>query len=159
MIRNILFVLLLSGFLAGCLPAPFYQKEVAIPQNAWNYSFKPTFKFDITDTATGYDTYFIIRHTQAYPYANLWIWLYIKSPGDSIARKERINIVLAEPNGKWMGRGMGEIYEQRLQINLGDSVHFDRKGLYEVAMEQNMRINPLPEVLHVGLCVKKKELR
>lgn len=85
--------------------------------------------------------------------------MYIKTPGDTTATKARINIDLAEANGRWLGRGMGEIYEQRMPISLGDSVNLSRPGTYEVTLEQNMRINPLPDVLHVGLRVEKATLR
>ncbi len=81
--------------------------------------------------------------------------MYIKSPGDSIIKKERVNVVLASPTGKWLGRGFGTIYEERVVLALGDSVKFNRKGTYEIALEQNMRVNPLPEILHVGLRVEK----
>ena len=152
---RILFILTFCCLLAGCLPAPYFQKEEGIPQNAWNYNFRPSFSFDITDTTAAYKPYFLIRHTQAYPYCNIWVWLYITTPGDSVARKERINITLAESSGKWLGRGMGEIYEQRMQMDLGDSIKFNKKGTYKIAMEQNMRVNPLPEVLNVGLHLEK----
>lgn len=141
--------------LTGCLPAPYFQKEEAIPQNAWTYSFKPSFTFDITDTTVSYQPSLLIRHTQAYPYSNLWLWVYIKTPDDSVVKKERVNIVLAEASGKWLGRGMGEIYEQRLQLRIEDSIRFDRKGTYKVSFEQNMRINPLPDILNVGLRLDK----
>ena len=67
----------------------------------------------------------------------------------------RINVPLAEASGKWLGRGMGEIYEQRLQLQLPDSVSFHRAGTYEVALEQNMRLNPLPEVMNIGFRLEK----
>jgi gliding motility-associated lipoprotein GldH len=155
MYRTTTVILLLSFMLTGCLPAPYYQKEEAIPQNAWAYAFKPSFSFDITDTTIDYQPSFLIRHTQAYPYSNLWINVYIKTPGDSVIKKERINVVMAEPSGKWLGRGMGEIYEQRLPLKFNDSIRFNRKGTYQVSLEQNMRINPLPEILNVGLRVEK----
>ena len=81
--------------------------------------------------------------------------MYVKTPGDSVIKKERINIPLAEPTGKWLGRGMGEIYEQRMQLDLKGFINFSRKGNYRVSMEQNMRINPLPEVMDVGLRIEK----
>jgi gliding motility-associated lipoprotein GldH len=146
---------LLMLLYAACLPAPHYQKNEAIPNNAWDYNLRPKFTFDITDSTAVYQPYFIIRHTQAYPYNNIWMWLYIKTPGDTVATKARINIVLAEPTGRWLGRGMGEIYEQRMPISLGDSVNLSKPGTYTIEMEQNMRINPLPDVLHVGLRVEK----
>lgn len=156
--RNIILCLLLSGLMAGCLPAPFYQKAEGIPNNAWSYSFRPTFTFDITDTTVGYQPFFLIRHTQAYPFNNIWVWVYVTEPGDSVAKKARINIPLAETNGRWMGFGMGEIYEQRLPVSFGDSVHIRKAGTYTVSIAQNMRLNPLPDVLHVGIMVKKKEM-
>lgn len=151
------FVLICS--LWGCMPAPFYQKQEGIPQNAWNFNFKPTFTIDITDTALAYQAYFIIRHTQAYPYSNLWLWVHAKIPGDSVERKARVNIVLAEPTGKWLGRGMGEIYEQRMAIDLRELTSFNKAGTYKISLEQNMRLNPLPEVLNVGFRLEKVPFR
>ncbi len=152
---RLFYFLLFTLYLTGCLPAPYYQKEEVVPQNAWSYNFKPSFTIDIKDTVSTYKAYFLIQHTQAYPYNNLWVWLYIKAPGDSIVKKERINVPLAEATGKWLGRGMGEIWEQRMPIDLGDSIKFNKAGTYEISMEQNMRINPLPEILHVGLRLEK----
>lgn len=154
MYRTII-ILLFFCLLAGCLAAPYYQKEEAIPRNAWAYNYKPTFNFEITDTTVGYQPYFLIQHTQAYPYSNLWIWVYINTPQDTITRKARINITLAEPSGKWLGRGMGEIWEQRMRMDFGDTINFNRKGAYKISMEQDMRINPLPEILHVGFRLEK----
>ena len=153
--RTFYFLLLIFALLAGCMPAPYFQKDDAIPKNAWTYNFKPTFNFDITDTTAAYQSFFIIRHTQAYPYSNLWIWVYAKSPGDTAIKKTRVNITLAEPTGKWLGRGMGEIYEQRMPIDLSEVLSFNRKGTYQVSVEQNMRINPLPDVMNVGLRIEK----
>ena len=141
--------------LAGCMPAPFFQKEEAVPGNSWNYNFKPTFTFEITDSNSSYQPSFIIRHSQAYPYCNIWVWLYIKTPGDTTTKKQRINIVLAESTGKWMGRGMGELYEQRMPFAFGEPVQIHKPGTYTVSIEQNMRVNPLPEVLNVGFRLEK----
>lgn len=148
--RNILFIFCAAVFFAGCLPSPYYQKQESIPQNQWAYNFTPVFKFDITDSNGHYKPYFIIQHTQAYPYSNLWMWMYIKTPGSTTVRKERVNVLLADPSGRWKGRGMGAIYEERVVLDLGDSVRFNRTGTYEIRLEQAMRVNPLPEVLHVG---------
>ncbi len=137
------------------MPAPHYQKQEAIPDNAWAYDFIPEFNYSISDTTAVYQPYFIFRHTQAYPYNNIWVWVSVKGPGDTIAKKVRVDVVLAEAGGKWLGRGMGEIYEQRMPLELGDSINLSRYGDYEIKVEQNMRINPLPEVLHVGLRVEK----
>ena len=155
MLKNILYFCALILVFEGCLPSPYFQREEAVSGNEWSYNYRPKFKFDITDTTAKYQPYFIIQHSQAYPYCNLWMWMYIKTPGDSLIKKERVNVLLADPSGKWLGRGLGSIYEERVYLSLGDSVQFNRKGTYEIALEQNMRVNPLPEVLHVGLRVEK----
>ncbi|NCX96753.1 MAG: gliding motility lipoprotein GldH [Chitinophagia bacterium] len=154
--RYYYFILLIVGcWLAGCLPSPHYQRQEAVPLNEWRYDFKPVYKFEITDTAAHYRPFFIVQHTEAYPFSNLWMWWYIKTPGDTIIKKERVEVKLAAPTGKWLGRGLGGLYEERVPIDLGDSISFKHKGIYEIAIEQNMRINPLPEILHVGVRVEK----
>jgi len=158
MSRNTILIFLVASLLfAGCMPSPYFQKEEAIPQNAWSYKYAPSFKFDITDTSAGYILYFVMRHTQAYPYSNIWIWVDVKKPGDTTYTKTRINVPLAEPSGKWLGRVMGEIYEQYMSISTNDDSHkvFRKKGTYEIRFEQDMRVDPLPEVMNVGLRIEK----
>ncbi len=143
-------------FLAGCMPSPYYQKAVSVPHTAWDYSFQPAFEFEIEDTAALYNLYFLIRHTEAYPYSNIWLWVYTTEPGDTIAERSRIEIPLAEKSGKWLGRGMGSIWEHRMPITRNDApMVFPRPGRYEIRFEQNMRVDPLPEVLQVGLRLEK----
>jgi len=143
--------------LCGCnLSSPHYQKNYSVPGNKWKSDFKPDFKFKIEDTTAFYNLYFLIRHTDAYPFSNIWLWVYTKKPGDSVFQRSRIEIPLAETSGKWLGRGMGEIWEQRMPItNDNHPMLFNKQGTYEIRFEQNMRLNPLPEILQVGLRVSK----
>lgn len=140
----------------SCLESPYYQKEYPIPGTRWDYNLQPSFKFEVTDTTSLYNLHFLIRHTGAYPYSNIWLMVYTKKPGDTTFEKTRIEIPLAEPSGKWLGRGMGEIWEQRMPISReGDTVMLRKAGTWEIKFGHNMRINPLPEVLQVGLRIEK----
>lgn len=155
--RNLLpGLLLLSAFsFSGCLESPVYQKQYSVPKNAWSYNWIPSFEFDITDTASTYNLYFLIRHTEAYPNSNIWLIVHTKGPGDSSFRKDRIEVPLAAPSGRWLGNGMGAIWEQRMPITRNDAPMRLKAGRYVIRLEQNMRSNPLPEVLQVGLRVEK----
>lgn len=154
--RNIFIPVLLIIILSGCLSSPYYQKSYTVPGNEWVYDFQPSFKFEITDTAADHDMQFLIRHTEAYPYSNIWLMVHVKKPGDTLFERTRVEIPLAEPTGKWLGRGMGEIWEQRMQMHLGtDSTFLNIPGMWEVKLEHNMRMEPLPEILQVGLRVEK----
>lgn len=154
--NRLAFTLLSILFLTGCMESPYFQKDVTIPGYQWKYDYQPVFKVDIKDTSAMYHLYFIIRHTETYPFANLWMQIYTKEPNDTVFQQSRIEIPLAEESGKWLGRGMGEIWEQRMPITRNDApMIFKKPGTYEIKFEQNMRINPLPEVLQVGLRVEK----
>lgn len=153
-LSNIVFIISIALILSGCMPSPYYQKTYSMPKNEWTYADKPTFKFEVKDTAALYHLYFLIRHTETYPYSNIWIWVETKQPGEDTFSRSRIEIPLAETSGKWLGRGMGEIWEQRMPITKEDNpIRFSKQGMYEVRFEQNMRLDPLPEVLQVGLRV------
>jgi|GEM_PF-36125 len=151
-------MLVLSCFflLASCMPSPYYQKNHTIPQNAWSYDYKPAFRVEVSDTTVYYTMYFIIRHTEAYPYANIWLRIRSMQPGDTTGTTSRIEVPLAAPSGQWLGRGMGAVWEHRMIITgQQDSLLFRKAGTYTFSIEQDMRVNPLPEVLQVGLRVEK----
>ena len=153
-----LFSLLLSLLLlAGCGPSPVYQRSEGVPQTKWASAFKPKFSFQIEDTAATYNLFFLIRHTEAYPFSNIWLAFSIQGPGDTVTKSQRIEIPLAAENGQWYGRGMNEIWEQRMPIatERGPNITFPKSGRYTVQFGQAMRTNPLPEVLNVGLRVEK----
>jgi len=153
-------ILLCVFLLASCMPSPYYQKNHTVPGNAWDLGFKPGFKVAITDTGVFYTVYFLIRHTEAYPYSNLWLRVHSTQPGDTIPEVSRIEIPLAAPSGQWLGRGMGGIWEHRMILTgRQDKSLFAKPGTYELSLEQDMRVNPLPEVLQVGLRVEKGEKR
>lgn len=153
--RRIIFLFLLVALVSGCMPAPYYQKQEPIPQNSWRYDFKPVFKIDINDTSAFYQPYFIIQHSQAYEFCNLWLWMYIKKPGENTTYKHRVNLIMASPTGKWLGHGIGAIYEERIKLKMPEDFKFNKVGTYQVTLEQNMRVNPLPEILHIGFRLEK----
>lgn len=161
---GMLAAVLLSIALSGCIESPFYQKQSAIPQNAWDHKYSPSFEFEVSDTTYLYNLYFLIRHTNAYPYSNLWMNIYTKQPGDTAFAKQRVNVELAATsgpnNGQWLGRGMGEIWEQKKRLtHEGDTAILHRKGKYVIRFEHDMRVNPLPEILQVGLRIEKEKAR
>ena len=141
---------------SSCRPAPQYQEHYNIPGGAWSAAFQPEFKFEITDTATAYQLFLLIRHTDAYPFSNIWINMDSRGPSDSGFTKLRLEVPLAAASGQWLGRGMGELYEQRVRLTSYDRpAFFPHKGIYTIRLTQDMRRNPLPEVLTIGYRVEK----
>jgi len=75
---SILIAIVAVSFFSACVPSPYYQKSVSIPNNKWNQQFRPEFVVDVEDTGVYYNMEFLIRHTNAYAYSNIWLWIYTK---------------------------------------------------------------------------------
>ena len=152
--RKSVFILLslITAFYA-CETINLFEKNVPVPGHAWNTSFKPEISFDITDTTAFYNIYFVIRHTDAYGFNNIWVNATSMAPGDSASITERFDFLLASQD-RWTGSAMDDIYEHRILL-YKQPVKFRRSGIYKVKFEQVMRENPLKHVLNVGLRVEK----
>ncbi|HEX5552023.1 MAG TPA: gliding motility lipoprotein GldH [Chitinophagaceae bacterium] len=129
-----------------------YQKNIPVPGYQWHYSFHPSFEVLITDTAARYNIAVTVRHTGAYAFSNLWLLVTTGYAGQK-PRTQRVELPLADRQGKWLGSGMDGIYEHRIPIQ--QNARFDKKGTYHFSFEQNMRIDPLANVMSVGLRVEK----
>jgi len=129
-----------------------YEKHVAIPAYSWNYGFRPSFVVAISDTAARYNIFVTLRHTNAYPFSNLWLLISTNFAGEKPST-HRVELPLADKQGRWLGSGMDDIFEHRIPIQ--QHARFDKAGSYHFSFEQNMRINPLPHVMSVGLRIEK----
>jgi gliding motility-associated lipoprotein GldH len=149
--------LILTMSWASCgVKSSYYQKQVPVPNAKWASGFMPAFELDITDTTAKYGCYLLMRHDESYPNSNLWFRMKVKEPGSKTwIDGPRLEVELADVEGKWLGRGMGGIWEHKVWIDTRDFLQFSHAGTYEIKIEQLMRYNPLPAVLTVGLCVTK----
>ena len=137
----------------GCQESSLYQKVVFFPEHTWSYDNRPSFDFKISDTLARYRVFFVIRHTDAYEYNNIWVQVSSKLPGDSIRRSDRFNLPLANEKG-WLGTGMDDIFDHRILL-YPQPVSFKKPGNYNIEIKQDMRIDPLPHVMNIGLRLEK----
>lgn len=152
LIRSIQVAFLLL-FFVGCSETGLYEKVYFLKGNSWSSQERPDFKFQVKDTASRYQVYFLMRHADAYEYNNIWISLKSQLPGDTIIRKERFDIPLATQN-KWLGTGMDDIFEHRVLL-YREPVKFSRPGEYNISIGHDMRVEPLEHVFNVGLRIEK----
>jgi gliding motility-associated lipoprotein GldH len=142
--------------LAACnsFPSGVFEKDVAVPGQQWESGFHPRVEFIIKeeDTASLYNIYLVLRHTDAYDYNNIWIKGTVQEPGDTAAKSQRYDLLLATNKG-WEGNGMDDIYEHRLLLQ--PETKFRRPGTYSFMIEQIMREDPLKHILDVGIRVEK----
>ena len=153
--KNSLLLLIFAFVFGGCQTSiDVFEKNVVVPNHAWSSGFKPQITFTVRDTAARYNIYAVIRHTDAYEFNNIWINIYTRVPGDSMMRKQQLDLKLATDEKGWLGTGMDDIFEHRILITAQPEA-LTRAGVYTFSLENIMRVDPLPEVLNVGIRVEK----
>lgn len=143
--------LLVILILFACTDARFYDQNQSIPAKTWRYDYKPAFQVDIQDIDSLYTVYLHVRHTNDYPYSNLFVLLYETAP-DGSRHTYRVEIPLAERDGRWLGQGIGSVFSR--QVKVLRHHRFKQKGTYTYTLEQNMRANPLMEITDIGIAVQ-----
>lgn len=144
--------LLLGVLLAACNTLNIYEKSVFFQEHAWKSTDRPSFRFDITDTTSLYHIYLIIRHTDAYHFNNIWLKVTTLVPGDT-AKTQQVNARLADNKKGWLGTGMDDIFDHRIRLTRLPLKL--KKGSYTFILQQDMREDPLQNILNAGIRVEK----
>ena len=141
-------------YLLSCnLTTGVFEKNITIPKQQWESSFKPTIDFAIKDTVSLYNIYVVIRHTEAYNFNNVWIKASVEVPGETTPRSQQYDLALATNEKGWLGSAMDDIYENRILIQ--PETKFKKAGDYHFTLQQVMREDPLKHILNVGIRVEK----
>ncbi len=118
----------------------------------WDAEKPLVFQTVITDTINPVNVYLNIRNAGAYPFSNIFLFLNTRFPQGQIDR-DTVEIMLATPEGKWLGNGLGDIWDN--QVLFKSNVRFPQKGEYRFELTQAMRMNPLPGIMDAGLRIEK----
>ncbi|MBL7955001.1 MAG: gliding motility lipoprotein GldH [Flavobacteriales bacterium] len=152
------FLILLLVLCTGCTDRPVFQADVPIDEETWDRSYKPSFTFSVNDSVNKHDVFIDVRHSGDYPFSDLFLFVDLKGPGGRAVR-DTVECLLADPTGKWYGKGLGFIFADRYQAHvlykLGD--RFPVAGEYTVTLEQAMRTEKLKGVLDVGISVMRSQ--
>ena len=151
-VKGSLFVGILIS-LHACTSVDVFEKNVRIPGQSWESSFKPSVTFNVTDTTSLYNIFVVLRHTNSYNYKNIWLEIDYQLPLDSV-QKQRLDIQLASNENGWLGKGMDDIFEIRKLIT-PQPYQFKKSGPCTFTLSQIMRDNPLPYVMNAGIRVEK----
>lgn len=150
--RKLQILLLILVVLQSCDPGRVYEKNIKIPDGIWSKENVIPFEVMIEDTSSTHNLYVNIRNTSLYPTSNLYLFINTTAPsGHSV--KDTVEVILADDRGKWLGSGLGDIWD--LQQLYKQNIRFAQKGRYLFEYQQAMRAERLPFVLDVGLRVEK----
>ncbi len=137
-----------GSMLASCSDNALTDTNIAIEGRAWDYDNQPHIEVDVADATQRYDLFVNLRHTDKYAYSNIFVLLHQQNP-DGSRDTARVEMRLAAPDGRWLGRGSGMLFSHQHVVR--SNYAFPDTGRYVFSFEQNMRENPLLEVADVGI--------
>ncbi len=147
----ILLDLVLLLYCQSCDSDMVFDQYEPTEQGMWSWQEAMEFKADISDTISMHNIYLQVRHSTEYPLSNLYMFVHVKTPtGQHL--KDTVNMVLAAPDGKWTGKGNGNIRE--LMLLYRKQTKFRIPGTYVFTLEQAMRQAELP-VTDLGLRIER----
>lgn len=152
---KILATALLSCFLFSCGKGKVFSEYKSIDADkGWKKEDKITFEVNIEDVASFYNAYVNVRHADAYPFRNLYVFLTTEYP-DGRMEKDTLECVLADEKNHWKGEGAGDLWDN--SILLQSNMRFPAPGKYKFTYEHGMRIDPVPLILDMGLTIEKAQ--
>ena len=138
---------------SGCSSPALYDNTKNLPDNVWKSDKIIRFDVDLKDTVSICKFYLNFRHTTSYRYANIFLFINTTFPDGKEAR-DTVECILADPSGKWLGKGISDIRDNQILLRRG--IRFPEQGTYIFEFEQAMREPELEGIMDVGLRIVKE---
>ena len=138
--------LLIGGIclLTSCRHDIVYSDFVAIPSGEWDENQLPEFAFNIADREAAYDILLYVRHTERYPYQNMW--LFVRGNRQYM---DTVEVYLADDRGRWLGDKHHGFIE--MPALMEENYHSPDTGPYYIDVQHGMRDSLLRGVTDVGI--------
>jgi gliding motility-associated lipoprotein GldH len=133
---NIAFISLLL-FIVSCNTDTVVSETRALSE-VWNKNSEVTFEIPKLDSLKKYNVFLNIRNSNEYKYSNLFLIVSMNFPhGKTIT--DTLEYKMANPDGSWLGEGIGSIKENKLWYK--ERVSFVEEGTYTITVAQAVRNN------------------
>lgn len=131
----------------SCNDQAIYDESYNFSQSTWTKKDTVSFKLEINDTITEYESVITLRTKKDYLYSNLWCYILVTSPDGSTSKVAQ-KIPIANPNGAWIGRVSGTLVESKLRF---DAKPFPLKGTYLFQLVNATQEEEIPYVEDISL--------
>jgi gliding motility-associated lipoprotein GldH len=155
MIKKFKYLLLIAfvSFVSfSCSYNNVYDVSNVIKQGKWDSKNVLTFEYTCEDTLSVCNTFINIRHSGAYKYNNLYLFVTTSAP-NGMVHLDTLDFSLADDRGKWKGSGIGDMHDVRLAYK--QNIKFGQNGKYIFQIQQAMRDVVLEGITDVGFRIEK----
>ena len=150
-----IFLLLCSSVFIGCKHDIVYSQFHPIPDSdrtivsseKWHVDSVLHFDYRIQDTIQDYRILLYVRHTERYPYQNMWLFV------ENNHRRDTIEFYMADDHGRWLGDKQHGFIE--MPVLFEESIHFPDTGVYHLSVQQGMRDTLLRGVVDIGVEIRR----
>ena len=126
------------------------MEEVTLASNLANESIDFSVELNPT-TGELYDVLVGLRNNNEYLYSNLFLFVEVENPLGEISI-DTLQYLLAEPDGTWIGSGVGSIKQNLFKYKEAQSFE---EGLYKFKFSQGMRSSILMGLEDIGLRIER----
>lgn len=151
---KVLLSLFFSIILSSCSQPAIFSEYKSVDVKGWNKDSSCVFDVNIENTTMAYDVFVNVRNVGEYTHQNLWLFIKKMAP-DSTITKDTISFFLADNRGKWLGSGIGSVYE--MPVLYQQKLIFSSPGKYHYEIFQGMRDTFLLGISDIGLRIEKAE--
>jgi gliding motility-associated lipoprotein GldH len=143
--------LIIGLFLFSCQPGQVYKEHVKFSDHQWAQTNQVTFAPVIEDTSVSYTTYFDFRHVYGYQFETVQIKVERVTPSGAQEQKE-YTIQVAKDGKGYKSDCSGDICDLRHAL---EDFSYPEAGEYKFTISHTMPYEDLPNVMEVGLVVRK----
>lgn len=124
-----------------------------LPDNGWRYGDTVKIVPSRLDSATMRTLEVAIRHSNDYPYRNLWLEVSYTTRHFTI--RDTIELELADVYGRWLGKGFGPSY----QVSRPLGARFALPDSTPIYIRHIMRVDTLPGIEQIGITINSASAR
>lgn len=149
------FMLILLG---SCNSNTVVSETQSLP-GYWDKGQEVQFDIPELDPSKKYNIYLHVRNTNDYKYNNMFLIVSMNFPqGKTVV--DTLEYRMAEPDGTWMGRGIGSVKENKLWYK--ENVSFLEQGNYNISITHAVRnnrdiegVSKLEGILDIGYSIEQ----
>ena len=138
-------------FFTSCDRSKVFDIYQDIHPNGWSPTEALDFEVEVQAKEGALFNYLIgLRNNNDYLYANIFFFVDVESP-DGEHQIDTLQYLLAEPDGKWLGSGVGEIKYNLFKFKEAQVM---QTGVYKFSIAHGMRDDLLLGIEDVGLRIE-----
>ncbi len=150
--RHVIILTVTLCIFISCDPKRIFEEYKPVESKGWHKDSVMVFSVDLQDTYGLYNMYLNVRNRGTYPNRNIWLSISTHFP-DGRLRTDTVEILLADPSGRWKGSGIGDLFDN--QILYRKDMKLPVRGEYQFVIKQAMRPLRLKGIQDVGMRLER----